>query len=236
MQCGSFYLQLQSLIPLKLPAPLPAWDTSFFESLHRRLLVGYYQIELPVLDTLFNLTEYYDSITYRPLRYQTMEQWKITTLTRLLLISNLGRNEYLSIDGDIIDIYTPTWMNWIQRKISGCDKFQTTAWLLEFYSKLHKIVLEYIERKEQKEDLFNLVINAWQSLQGIRNLTESYRGYPRATSKLIHIETYVIIPVLHKYKVFIEAHDNPMMDNDKVKDMLNDSTVFKKKPVSAEAK
>jgi hypothetical protein len=137
-------------------------------------------------------------------------------LCRLKIISNLPTNGKFSITNNDLNIYYNSLSGWVWRKFNGDNKEQTTKYLIEFYSEIGafseqtmyniKIEKNIIKRNKKMMMLVSLAEKIKESLYGIKNLINTYKGFLKTVSLLECLEQDIIIQLFNELKQFIPPY------------------------------
>jgi len=136
-----------------------------------------------------------------------------TYLTKLRIISKIPERGRLDTTQNDLNIYYPTVANWMWRKFNGDSKDSTTKYLLVLYRDIntfseqlmHSITTENNTTSKNRKIIMLVSLNEKikESINGIRNLLETYKDYLKVVSLLECLEQDIIMPQLNILKKFI---------------------------------
>ena len=157
--------------------------------------------------------------------------------TKLRIISKIPINGQLCTANNELNIYIPNIYNWLWRKWNSDGKQQTTKNLIEFYEEINKLIDQiitrintvntYNEKIKHVEILVSLVNKMIESLDGIRNLKETYKNFYKTTSELECIEFDIIIPKIKIVEKFLNSNSD-YNNFQLIKRSLSDNTLKSK--------
>jgi hypothetical protein len=137
-------------------------------------------------------------------------------LCRLKIIANLPINGKFDTANNDLNIYYNSLSGWVWRKFNGDNKEQTTKYLMEFYSEIStfseqtmyniKIEKNVIKRHKKMMMLVSLTEKIKESLYGIKNLINTYKGFLKTVSLLECLEQDIIIQLFNELKQFIPPY------------------------------
>jgi hypothetical protein len=144
---------------------------------------------------------------------ENMENITHNYLTKLRIISKIPINGRLDITQNDLNIYHWSILNWTWRKIYGDSKENTAKYLTDLYREvnsfsdqmMHNITTEQMETHKNRKLtlLISLTEKVKQSITGIRNLIDTYKGYLKVVSQLECLEQDIITPQYNLLKSFI---------------------------------
>ena len=134
-------------------------------------------------------------------------------LKTLRIISKITKNGRLSIiDGNVF-IYDYNLFNWIRRKITNDNKYDTIIYLQKFYLALNKFTdrlvieigvdLSNANREKKRVLLISIINKLHTSIAGINNLINTYILYPEIVSSLELIIHDIIKPQYNRLSKFV---------------------------------
>ena len=115
----------------------------------------------------------------------------------------------MNVKNGELTIYQGGLRGWIMRNFNGDGRDATVIFLKDFYSNIQQNVREIIKHngKEENaptrnitsENLAAVVINLYASINGVKNLHQTYRTHIKIISNLEFIEKHLIIPTIKAY-------------------------------------
>jgi hypothetical protein len=160
-----------------------------------------------------------------------MDKFIISTLPQLLLISKIPREGKLNVKNGELTIYQGGLRNWIMRNFNGDGREATIIFLKDFYINIQNNVREIIRHNAKEENtaakaiasenLAAIIANLYSSLDGIKNLHQTYRVHIEIISNLEFIENHLIIPTIKSY---IKSSE-PVPTNEKFTKILEDARI-----------
>lgn len=160
-----------------------------------------------------------------------MDKFIINTLPHLLLISKIPREGKLNVKNGELTIYQGGLRSWIMRNFNGDGRDATIIFLKDFYINIQQNVREIIKHNSKdenkvthdvtSENLAAIIINLYTSLNGIKNLQQTYRQHIKIISNLEFIEKHLIIPTI---KAHIKSSER-VPSTEAFKKMLADTRI-----------
>jgi hypothetical protein len=136
-------------------------------------------------------------------------------LCKLKIIAKLPENGRFDTSNNDITIYANTLYNWARRKIIGYSKEDTTKYLVELYREIkgfadqimYNIATEHNTsvKISKMSMLISLAEKIKESLTGIKNLIDTYKGFYTTVSRLECLEQDIITPLYIAIKFFIPS-------------------------------
>ena len=162
------------------------------------------------------------------------DKFVINTLPQLLLISKIPREGKLNVKNGELSIYQGGISNWILRNYFGDGRDATIIYLKDFYLSIKNNVREIIKHNDKEENLSvkkitsenleTVIINLYNSLNGLKNLRSTYRNQLKIISNLELIENHLIISTIKSYInlsnkskiIFKKIFDDPKINGDMI--------------------
>lgn len=134
-------------------------------------------------------------------------------LTKLRIIAKIPENGQLDLTNNDLNIYSPSLLNWINRKLQGDGKLNTVSYLRSFYREINGFTTEMMKSIEVEQNnvnknrktvlLASLAEKIKESTIGIENLIKTYRHYHKIVSTLESIQQDIIENQLKTVILFI---------------------------------
>ena len=134
-------------------------------------------------------------------------------LTKLRIIAKIPENGQLDLTNNDLNIYSPTIINWVYRKLQGDGKLNTVAYLRTFYREINGFTTELMKSIEVEQNaivkshktilLTSLAEKIKESTIGVENLVKTYRHYHKIISTLESIQQDIIENQLKNIIMFI---------------------------------
>ena len=134
-------------------------------------------------------------------------------LTKLRIIAKVPENGQLDLTNNDLNVYNPSLVGWIYRKLYGDGKKNSVVYLLSFYRELNVFTTDLMksiniddQKTSKMHKLTILTILAEKikgSTVGIENLTHTYRKYHKVVSILESIRQDIIDIQLNNIISFI---------------------------------
>jgi hypothetical protein len=134
-------------------------------------------------------------------------------LTKLRIVSKIPENGQLDLTNNDLNIYSPTLVNWIYRKLQGDGKSNTVAYLKTFYREINGFTTELMKSIEVEQNevtrnrktilLASIAEKIKESTMGIDNLMKTYRQWHKIISTLESIQQDIIENQLKMIIMFI---------------------------------
>lgn len=131
----------------------------------------------------------------------------------LRIISKIPKHGRISIIENEIYIYEYTILNWVYRKLTQDNKYDSVQYLQTFYLDLNNFIddfnikmsidLSNESRQKKKILLISIIILLKKSICGIENLINTYRLYPEIVSILELIINDIINPQYNRLSKFL---------------------------------
>ena len=142
-----------------------------------------------------------------------MDTIALQYLTKLRIISKIPENGHLDLTNNDLNIYTPTFLNWIYRKLQNDGKLNTIKYLKSFYIEVNGFIKELMKSIEVEQNEINksrklILLSSMaekikESTIGVDNLIKTYRDYHKIISTLESIQQDIINIQLKEIIVFI---------------------------------
>lgn len=130
----------------------------------------------------------------------SMDNVILKYLTTLKVISQIPENGKIDTTGNEINIFPETFRAWFIRTVYGDGREQSIVYLEKFYKEVIdfiEMLLESLTRVEsvhKQRFLINLTERSVESMEGLRNLINTYGKDPRTKAKLECLLDDMIIP------------------------------------------
>jgi hypothetical protein len=134
-------------------------------------------------------------------KYTKMNNIMQDHLTNLRVISKVQEGQSLDTTKKL-SVYEPSFWNWIMRKWGSDGKVETVRFLRDFYRTLDQSTEQLINdickandagKNKYLENAINLARQIRSSLNGINNLTKTYKKFPDVVADLESITQDVAI-------------------------------------------
>jgi hypothetical protein len=142
-----------------------------------------------------------------------MENIAHNYLTKLRIISKIPENGQLDLTNNDLNIYTPSLVGWIHRKMSGDGKMNTVGFLRSLYQELTTFTNEIMSaaisepiaaiKRNRYSLLANIAKKIKESQVGFVRLKQTYSTYPKIISMLESIEQDIIETQLRRISAFL---------------------------------
>lgn len=149
----------------------------------------------------------------KPNYFHRMEIIAHQYLTKLRIIAKIPSNGQLDLTNNDLNIYNPTILNWIYRKINGDGKLNTISYLRIFYREINSFTTDLMKSIEVEKDEINksrkyiLLISLAEKIKnstiGIDNLSRTYKEYHKVISSLESIQQDIIENQLKNIVLFV---------------------------------
>lgn len=155
-----------------------------------------------------------------------METMNHSYLSKLRIISKIPEHGKLDTTHNDINIYYASTFNWVCRKIQGDSKHNAVKYLTILYREINTFSdqlmcnianeQDVVKKHKKLTMLASLTEKIKESLNGIRNLTGTYKDYLKVVSLLECLEQDIIIPQYKILKDFLpdkyctEIINNPL--------------------------
>ena len=134
-------------------------------------------------------------------------------LTKLRIISKIPENGQLDLTNNDLNIYKPSLVNWISRKMGGDGKANTVSFLRSFYQELILFTDELmassnadrtaLAKRNRYALLATIAKKIKESQIGFANLKKTYAAYPKIISMLESVEQDLIDTQLRNIASFL---------------------------------
>jgi len=134
-------------------------------------------------------------------------------LTKLRIIAKIPENGQLDLTNNDLNIYTPGFVNWINRKLQGDGKLNTVTYLRTFYREINNFTTELMKSIEVEQNsvsksrktilLASLAEKVKVSTVGVENLMKTYRSWHKIISTLESVQQDIIENQLKNIILFL---------------------------------
>lgn len=134
-------------------------------------------------------------------------------LTKLRIISKIPENGQLDLTNNDLNIYNPTILNWVYRKLQGDGKLNTVTYLRSFYREVNGFTTDLMKSIDVEQNELNksrkiilltsLAEKIKESTIGVDNLVKTYRHYHKIISTLESIQQDIIENQLKNIIMFV---------------------------------
>lgn len=145
--------------------------------------------------------------------FPQMETISHQYLTKLRIIAKIPENGQLDLTNNDLNIYSPGFLNWINRKLQGDGKLNTVNYLRSFYKEINSFTTELMKSIEVEQNTVNkarktillasLAEKVKLSTVGVSNLMKTYRSWHKIISTLESIQQDIIENQLKNIILFL---------------------------------